>query len=1126
MKIVKVTCVIILLLGFSPLFSQKNIGSFNKAEVLTPKKPIVCYSAIGDANTYVAPPASYLAWRKNQSARTKTATIIVTYDGFSPEAKAAFQAAVNIWETLIVSTVPIRITAFWRGLSSGVLGSASPGTYYRNFDGAQKFGIWYPVSLAEKIYRQELNATTEPDIVASFNSDNTNWDFNTQGNTTAGKYDMVSVVLHEIGHGLGITHAYEVSGVNGQIRDLFSNSAVIFESFLENGTPTNLVTGFSSPSTDLATQLTGQGLLFNSPLVLANNSGLKGIIYAPAAYSAGSSIAHLDENSYPRGDRNSLMTPFFNSAEVIHNPGPITMGILKDMGWNNVFIQHTPLKSTEDVSADYTILCQIKSDTTYNASSLKLFYTDDGKTFTSKTMTPTANVNEFQSSISKAGTTVTYGYYFSLIDNAQRTFVKPGKRYVQGKATIDQSLIFFTAGPDTKPPSITHSPKGFIQNTDTQLKLAAIVMDNISVKKVEVEYLINDVAQPMLTMSNTKDSTYEVDISLSAGLNQGDKIKYRIKATDNSVAQNISTAPSTDYYTVNVVSLAPVQDSYSNNFNSPTSDLFGNAQFSITTPSGFSDGAIHSVHPYPNGSGPNFESNFVYQLRVPIKLKASNATLKFDEIVLLEPSDDGSIFGSATFFDYAIAEGSKDGGVTWKPFADGYNSRSRSIWLTKWNSSFDSQAQPNSTAVGDPSLFISRSIDMLANNNFTPGDEVVIRFRLFADQLVHGWGWAVDNLKIQIDDTPPGILHNHHDFLISSAASLNIVTKVTDASGLKDLSIEYSVNNGSITSVPMVISTGVDNYTFSLTLTGSGITTGDEIQYRIKATDQSNNTATLPSSGFFRVPLLDFGSTIATYVSDFNSTNTDFVGNFFSITKPTLFTDGAIHSDHPYLNGFGIDNTSNFQFILKKPIVIEASNSLMSFDEIVITEFSGTEVKDFVVVEGSKDNGISWQSIIDPYSANSNTDWSVAFSLKLNGSPSLFRNRLIDITKTGKFKVGDVVLFRFRLMSNPSINSWGWAIDNLSIQGSVTGLENKITNSFQLYPNPVSSDYFTITLSPKFQGAAISLINLQGQSVVITTYQPDGAEQKIYVGNVVDGMYLVRVNSDGGLLTTKVIIKR
>ncbi len=52
-----------------------------------------------------------------------------------------------------------------------------------------------------------------------------------------------------------------------------------------------------------------------------------------ASFQIGSSYVHLDENTYPAGDLNSLMTPTLGFAEVIHTPGPITLGTLTDMGW-------------------------------------------------------------------------------------------------------------------------------------------------------------------------------------------------------------------------------------------------------------------------------------------------------------------------------------------------------------------------------------------------------------------------------------------------------------------------------------------------------------------------------------------------------------------------------------------------------------------------------------------------------------------------------------------------------------------------------------------------------------------------------------------------------------------------
>ncbi len=106
------------------------------------------------------------------------------------------------------------------------------------------------------------------------------------------------------------------------------------------------------------------------------------------------------------------------------------------------------------------------------------------------------------------------------------------------------------------------------------------------------------------------------------------------------------------------------------------------------------------------------------------------------------------------FYDYVIVEGSKDGGITWLPLADGYDSNDQSAWATAYNRSLvDGQpGEKNSSTVGTPSLYKTREIYMLDNGNFKANDVILIRFRLFSDQLAIGWGWGIDNLQIQ---TPP-----------------------------------------------------------------------------------------------------------------------------------------------------------------------------------------------------------------------------------------------------------------------------------------------------------------------------------------------------------------------------------
>jgi len=47
-------------------------------------------------------------------------------------------------------------------------------------------------------------------------------------------------------------------------------------------------------------------------------------------------------------------------------------------------------------------------------------------------------------------------------------------------------------------------------------------------------------------------------------------------------------------------------------------------------------------------------------------------------------------------------------------------------------------------------LYVDHKINLLGT--FDPGDTVVFRFRLFSDPLKTGWGWAIDNIRIQMEE--------------------------------------------------------------------------------------------------------------------------------------------------------------------------------------------------------------------------------------------------------------------------------------------------------------------------------------------------------------------------------------
>jgi hypothetical protein len=388
---------IAMIFGIGSLWAQKPM----RVKIT---EPIVCYATNEDHPFEILPREEIL--RMRSGARVKTSTIIVEYSsGFSSQAKAAFEAATDIWEGLISSPVPIRIYAEWTALSSSVLGSALYTNAFANFEGAQKLNVFYPVAMAERITGQELNEG-EADLFARFNS-NVNWHYDPLSLPPSGKYDLVTVVLHEIGHGLGFTGSFTIQGGNGLVGLLTSSGnrvPMIYDVSIQNGLGMRLLETYNSPSVGLAGQLTSEDLFHNSSVAGINK------VYAPSSFNPGSSISHLDEFSF-NGTNNALMTPQIASAERLHDPG-IALNMLKDMGWESTVIEHTKLPNVESTTGPYDVTVKIRpGEVGYDAGSLKLHYTLDGTTFMVEDMTTTGNPNEFSYNIQSTESPQIYGYF-------------------------------------------------------------------------------------------------------------------------------------------------------------------------------------------------------------------------------------------------------------------------------------------------------------------------------------------------------------------------------------------------------------------------------------------------------------------------------------------------------------------------------------------------------------------------------------------------------------------------------------------------------------------------------------------------------------------------------------------
>ncbi len=259
----------------------------------------------------------------------RSAVFVVEYDNLVPEeAMPAIDMAVDIWASALEGVVPIRIEVEWDSLSPNILGQASPYEVKANFPGALLEDTQYPIALANQLSGSDLNPDA-PDMIIRFGKDPL-WYFGLDGETPEGLYDALTVALHEIGHGLGFLGSASYNGTSGFVG--FEGLPFAYDRFVELADQSSILE-FVSGTTDLADALQSDALYWGGENGFEANVVGRPRLFAPPTWAPGASYSHLREVSYPAGSVNSLMTPFLGTAESIHQPGPVTLAILRDIGW-------------------------------------------------------------------------------------------------------------------------------------------------------------------------------------------------------------------------------------------------------------------------------------------------------------------------------------------------------------------------------------------------------------------------------------------------------------------------------------------------------------------------------------------------------------------------------------------------------------------------------------------------------------------------------------------------------------------------------------------------------------------------------------------------------------------------
>jgi hypothetical protein len=277
-----------------------------------------------DGNTSVGTPFWY-----SPEPGPRSAIINLEFGPMFPnDAKPAVERAVDIWAQSIETVVPVNIQAIWDSLPPNILAQSSPYEVVHDFSGAPVANRQYAIALANQLAGQDLNPAA-PDMVVKFAED-TPWFLGLDGQVPDGTYDMVTVAMHEMAHGLGYLGSANHNGNSGFLG--FQGVPFIYDHHVEESDQSSIL-DYTSGTVALGNALESDGLYWGGPNGIAANDIGRPRLYAPSNWAAGASYSHLREASYPSGTANSLMTPFLNTAESIHTPGAVSLGMMQDMGW-------------------------------------------------------------------------------------------------------------------------------------------------------------------------------------------------------------------------------------------------------------------------------------------------------------------------------------------------------------------------------------------------------------------------------------------------------------------------------------------------------------------------------------------------------------------------------------------------------------------------------------------------------------------------------------------------------------------------------------------------------------------------------------------------------------------------
>ena len=508
-----------------------------------------------------------------------------------------------------------------------------------------------------------------------------------------------------------------------------------------------------------------------------------------------------------------------------------------------------------------------------------------------------------------------------------------------------------------------------------------------------------------------------------------------------------------------------------------------------------------------------------------------NTALKFKHWYSTENSWDGGRLDIST-----------DGGQTWSvlgAFQD-------STWYN--DDIITSSGQPGWTG---SSIGWRDAYYPLSQLNGTTG-LVQFRYEYTSDgSVIGGDGWGIDDFEIEVPiqfsaATSEIVVSPSNYFILPAASPVSVDITNTGEQDLSSVLVTLEIDNTTVVTDSLYFAAPLAKGA-STTHTFSSTWQADPGAHTICAYS-SNPSAmmdefTSDDTTCYVATVFDSTSSFP-YCNDFDGGQAPLValnyityepgGNLWESGTPNqTIINGAYSGSGAWMTGLNSDYGSRDSSALFSPVLNVNPDSCykISFFHAYHTE----PYQDGGAVEFSQDGGVSWTSIGSP-GANWYNEWFIiGLSNQSPGNPGWTgtSNGWEYAERTVKFPQAGTTIIRWRFGADFSVQTEGWAIDDICIEniGSCTPTsieETPLAYAIGLWPNPsTGSSVLSIELDAA-KTIGYSVVNTLGEVVLSGALDGESGTNEINLRmeNLANGMYYVDIRIDEHKTTRKLLISK